>query len=82
MELDDESKLMYFRKKGFLDSIFLLGVKTQDYVYLHVHGQMVSWIKSHLPHWSALQIQINIPNPSCCGQTLPFSFLQSVNVRQ
>lgn len=56
MELDDESKLMYFRKKGFLDSIFLLGVKTQDYVYLHVHGQMVSWIKSHLPHWSALQI--------------------------
>lgn len=39
--LPNEDKFMYFRKKGFLVYIFLLGVKIQDYVYLHIHGQMV-----------------------------------------
>lgn len=39
--LPNEDKFMYFRKKGFLVYIFLLGVKIQDYVYLRIHGQMV-----------------------------------------
>lgn len=31
-----------FQKERFLVCIILLGVKIQDYVYLYIHGQMVS----------------------------------------